>query len=118
MLFRSGMITHAETSELLSKKIISRFKNPDERLQVSIRSKEMWKDPVIKAKISRSVKTTKQTKFKFLQYTSDMTLVKVWNTVEDILIANPTYKWQNIYSVCNGYKKRCYGYVWKKELKI
>lgn len=113
----NGMITHPETSKLITKKLINRFKNPDERLRISIQSTKLWEDPIIKAKMSKSVKTTKQNKFKFLQYTSDMTLVKTWDSVEEIINNNPTYKWQNIYSVCNGYKKRCYGYVWRKELK-
>jgi hypothetical protein len=34
-----------------------------------------------------------------------------------IIKANPNFKWQNIYSVCNGYKPTYMGFIWKKELK-
>lgn len=44
--------------------------------------------------------------------------IKTFDSVEDIILENPSYKWQNIYSVCNGYKKSYMGYIWKKELKI
>lgn len=36
----------------------------------------------------------------------------------DFLNNYPYYKWQNIYSVCNGYKPSIYGYIWRKESKI
>jgi hypothetical protein len=65
-----------------------------------------------------SLKATKRKKYRFIQYDLEMNIVKIWDAVEDIIAENPTYKWQNIYSVCNGYKKRIYGYVWKKENKI
>jgi hypothetical protein len=55
--------------------------------------------------MSLNVKLNKQKKYKFLQLAEDGTLLKVYDTVEDIIKENPTYKWQNIYSVCNGYKK-------------
>ena len=45
-------------------------------------------------------------------------ILETFETIEEIINKYPQYKWQNIYSVCNGYKKRIYGFKWKKELKI
>lgn len=56
--------------------------------------------------------------YDFEQYSKDGVLLKVWESVEDIISENPDYKWQNIYSVCNGYKKSYRGFIWKKKLKI
>ena len=67
--------------------------------------------------MSITLKLIKQ-KYDFLQLNEDNSLVKRYNTVEQIIQENPTFKWQNIYSVCNGYKKRMYGYKWKNVLKI
>ncbi len=74
-----------------------------------------WKNnPEIKKEMARKV-SEKMLKYKIEQYSHDKKiLIKVWNSVQDIIRENPTYKWQNIYSVCNGYKKKIYGYVWCK----
>lgn len=47
-----------------------------------------------------------------------MILVREYNSVKQVIEENPDYKWQNIYSVCNGYKPSIYGYIWRKESKI
>jgi len=78
---------------------------------------KFWKDnPDIKERMSRKVSKSKQ-KYNFHQLNEDGSLVKIWPSVEDIIKVNPEWKWQNIYSVCNGYKKRIYGFKWKKVLK-
>ena len=56
----------------------------------------------------------KKMKYKFKQLNEDMTVVRAWDSINDIVAENPEWKWQNIYSVCNGYKKRIYGYKWEK----
>lgn len=58
----------------------------------------------------------KRTKYKFYQYTKDDNLVKIWDSVFDILQANPTYKRHNIYAVCSGEKPSMYGYKWIKVI--
>lgn len=73
----------------------------------------MWKDQVLLAGMAQKIKLQKR-KYKFDQYTRDGVFVRRWDTVEDIVTANPGYKWQNIYSVCNGYKPTYMGSVWKK----
>lgn len=113
-----GMIPHKETIKKLSDAQNKRFSDPKERLKVSKRSKKFWKEnPDRKREMSLKLKELKQ-KYTFLQLSEEGVLIKEYNTVDDIIKENPTYKWQNIYSVCNGYKKRIYGYKWEKKLKI
>lgn len=58
----------------------------------------------------------KRNQFKFYQYTKDDELVKVWDSVLDILNQNPTYKRHNIYAACSGEKPSMYGFKWVKVL--
>lgn len=85
--------------------------------KLRITSSEIWKDEDKKARMAEKVSKSKM-KYTFEQYTKDGEFVKEWDSIKDIIESNPTYKWQNIYSVCNGYKKTIYGYVWKKKPKI
>ena len=52
------------------------------------------------------------------QYSKDGEFINKFDSIKSIIEENPSYKWQNIYSVCNGYKKSYMGFIWKKELKI
>lgn len=80
-------------------------------------SKQFWKDnPDVKTNMSKKLSKIKQ-KFYYLQLTNDAVIIKVWNSIYEITTSNPSYKWQNIHSVCNGHKKRIYGYKWQKVLK-
>lgn len=94
----------------------TRNHSEERRKETSEFFKEFWKDESRKQQMITNLKLTKKKKYKFLQLKNGV-LVKEWDCVEDIIKENPTYKWQNIYSVCNGYKKRIYGFEWKKELK-
>lgn len=88
--------------------------NPEIRTKISIEKKEFWKNnPEIKAQMAENVSKSKK-KYNFEQYTKDNILIKIWEDIDEIISENPTYKWQNIYSVCNGYKPTIYGYKWKK----
>lgn len=53
-------------------------------------------------------------KYYYLQKTKDGKLVKRWETIREILKANPTYRRQGIYSNVNGYKGSHRGFVWEK----
>ena len=87
--------------------------------KVSIASINLWKDKTKKSNMAAKVSKTKCKKHKFLQFDKlTHELIKTWDSVKDIVNENPGYKWQNIYSVCNGYKKSYRGFIWKKELKI
>lgn len=80
----------------------------------SIKSTLMWKDLNKKNQMAEKVKLAKR-QFIFHQYDLNDNFIKTWYSVEDILFSNPTWKWQNIYSVCNGYKPTYRGFKWKKE---
>lgn len=76
-----------------------------------------WKDnPDAKRQMARKVSLSKR-KYNFEQYTREGEYIKTWESVENILQENPTWKWQNIYSVCNGYKPTYRNFVWKKVPK-
>ena len=76
---------------------------------------EMWKaNPVAKSAMALKLSKIKQ-QYRFIQCQLTGGIVKTWGTVKEIIAINPEYKWQNIYSVCNGYKPTYMGYVWKKE---
>lgn len=84
------------------------------RSKISKKSKSFWKNnPEKKKEMARKV-SEKKKKYKFKQLNEAGELLKEWDSIEDIISANPTWKWQNIYSVCNGYKKRIYGFKWVK----
>lgn len=84
------------------------------RNKISEKSKEVWKDLELKAQMANKVKLLKRT-YMFHQYDLGGNFIKTWGSVEEIINAYPDWKWQNIYSVCNGYKPTYRGYVWKKE---
>jgi len=112
------MIIHDETRERLSKAQKKRFQDPEQRKKQGKISSKFWKEnPDVKKEMSKKV-AQKKHKYHILQYDKNMNFIKEWFSVEEIIKSNPDYKWQNIYSVCNGYKKTMYGYVWKKKLKI
>lgn len=84
--------------------------------KLSVASKKLWSDEDKKKGMAEKVRS-KKLKYDFYQYTKDGVLVQIWPDVKSILEKNPTYKWQNIYSACNGYKPTYMGFVWKKVLK-
>jgi group I intron endonuclease len=84
----------------------------DWKSKISIASKKMWSNPEKRKQVSNSVSKAKE-KYKFLQY-KDGLLIRTWESVKEIVSENPNYKWQNIYSVCNGYKHTYMGFIWKK----
>lgn len=52
--------------------------------------------------------------FDFGQYDYDGNLIRSWGCVEEIVMNNPSYKWQNIYAACNGSKPTAYGFMWRR----
>lgn len=79
-------------------------------------SSEMWKDEEKRKRMAKKVSVSKR-KYRFRQYTRDGDFIREWDSVEQILNEHPSYKWQNIYAVCGGYKPTYMGYVWEKVLK-
>jgi group I intron endonuclease len=107
-----------ETRIKLSEAQLNRYKNnPDENKKISEFFKKYWSNEENLNTMRNSLKLSKR-KYNFLQYDKNKNFIKKWNSVDEIIENNPDYKWQNIYSVCNGYKKSYKGYIWEKELKI
>lgn len=114
----SGMIPLESTRKKYSEALHRRYSNPEERIRVSKRTSKFWKEnPDIKESMGNKIKKIKQ-KYRFYKMDEEENILESFETIEELLNKYPQYKWQNIYSVCNGYKKRMYGYKWKKELKI
>jgi group I intron endonuclease len=111
----TGCVVSLETRKKLSESQIKRFSDPKERQKVS---HTYWKDnPEATKEMAKKVSEA-TTKYYINQYSKDEQFIKRWNSVKEITEQNPSYKWQQIYSVCSGHKPSIYGFVWKKELKL
>jgi len=86
------------------------------RNKMSISSIQTWSDFDKRKDMVAKVKIAKR-KYIFDQFTRENVFIRTWDSVDDIILENPTYKWQNIYSVCNGYKPTYMNYIWKKRDK-
>lgn len=111
-----------EMKQNLSNKIKDQFKNgrvtnPENGKKGSeVRNKKWEKNPELKEQMKEKVRKA-ITQYKIEQYDKNtLQLIKTWDCVNDIIIANPTYKKHNIYAVCSGEKKSMYGYIWIKVL--
>ena len=114
----SGMIPLESTRKKYSEAQIKRFSNPNERLKQKISQEKFWNNnKLAREEMSKKVSEAKK-KFIFYKLDENENILERFNSIEEIISKNPHYKWQNIYSVCNGYKKRIYGYKWKKEQMI
>ncbi len=86
----------------------------EQKDKISKSSSLLWKDEDKKRKMALKL-SEKKTKFKIAQCKIKTNeILHIYNSVKEVINLNPEYKWQNIYSVCNGYKKAMYGYSWKK----
>ena len=57
-----------------------------------------------------------KTKYIIKQFTKDTKeLVNIYDSVQDVVDKNPSYKKHNIYSACSGAKSTIYGFIWTKE---
>jgi group I intron endonuclease len=139
---RTRMLVHAETLALYSKRVGE--KNPnfgkrwsDEqklhmsnlkkqhavtnpcsevvRMKLSAASSARFAvmTPEQKSNFSKKVSESKR-KYRFIQKYRNGLPVKIWESVAAIIEANPGWKWQNVYSVCDGYKKTYMGFGWEK----
>ncbi len=92
----------------------SYINNPSRIIIHSKITSEYWKNnPDKKEDMSKKLSIIKL-KYKIQQFDKNNIFIKEYNSVEQVIKENPTYKWQNIYSVCNGYKPSIYGYIWYK----
>lgn len=110
-----------EQKEKVSKKIKEQYRNGrtinmDNIIKGIFERNRRWEEnPELKEKMIQKLSKI-NTKYKIYQYTKQMELVKVWNTVNDIIKENSNYKKHNIYAVCSGEKPSMYGYIWRKIL--
>lgn len=111
------MICSDETKLKIKESLKKRFSKQSERDKASEFFKVFWQENPDKLESMRSKIKDKNHKYTIQQFDKQHNFIKEWNSVEDIIKENPTYKWQNIYSVCNGYKPTIYGYIWKKNLR-
>lgn len=84
--------------------------------KLSAASSKKWENEALKKQMAEKVSKAKE-KYDFEQRTKQGDLIRVWGSIKEIVSENPSYKWQNIYSVCNGYKKSYMGFVWVKKEK-
>lgn len=114
----TSCIVSKDTRTLQSINRIQRYKDkPHLKEQTSKFFSNFWKNnPDILKEMSKKV-SKRMTKYYIYQYDkNDKTLIKIWNTVRDIIEENPQYKKHNIYAVCSGEKPSMYGYIWEKKL--
>lgn len=84
---------------------------------VEVRNKLWEEHPELKEKMKSNV-SKKIAEYSFEQYDKNSgELIKVWDSVYDILKEHPEWKRHNIYAACSGEKPSIYGYKWKKILK-
>lgn len=110
----TGLIVSEETREKLRQSQYKRFQDPEERKKCS---HDYWKRNPDKLKEMTINLSIERSEYNIFQYDRSGKLIKVWNTMMDILTENPTYKRGPIYGVCSGEKKTAYNYIWKKERK-
>ena len=93
------------------------FYNDEWKKKISEKSTLMWQDEEKKKAMGENVSKA-TTRWAIDQLTKAGELVRSYSSVKEVVAENPGFKWQNIYSVCNGYKKSYMGFVWVKRCKI
>lgn len=113
-----GMELHELTRKKMSESHKKRYENEEERIKFGESSRKFWKEnPEIKEQMKKKLQKI-HSKYEFHQLNKETNeLIKVWETISDIMDSNPNYKKHNIYAVCSGEKPSIYGYKWKKYLK-
>lgn len=92
------------------------FYGDEWKAKQSAHSTAMWQNQEKRQAMGRKVALKKQ-KYDYLQFTREGEFVRRWLSVEEIIRANPDWKWQNIYSACHGHKPTYRGFIWRQELK-
>jgi group I intron endonuclease len=95
-----------------------RYSSEETRNKHSESSKKFWElNPEKKEQMRKRVSEARTT-YKIAQYTKEGILVKIWDTMLQILTDNPDFFRVAIYNCVNGHKKSYRGFLWKKLLKI
>ena len=90
------------------------YKTEQCRLRKSEIRKKFWANPENAKKLAEKLKIVKR-KYHFYKYDRSGKLLEIYTSLARIIELNPGYKWQNIYSVCNGYKPTYMGFVWRSR---
>jgi len=88
------------------------------RAKIGKAASEVWaNNPELKAQMARNVALAKSV-YRIYQYDKiTLDLVRVWDSMQEIIDENPDYHKIAIYSVANGHKKSYRGFVWRTEIK-
>lgn len=94
------------------------MKTDEYKTYISELSKNLWKNEEKKLAMAKKVSEATSI-YRFYQYCKNTgELVRIWNSIGEIIEENPDYHRIAIYSVCNGWKKSYRGFVWRSELKV
>jgi group I intron endonuclease len=86
-------------------------------LGIKARNEKWEQNPQLKKNMKKKT-SIKNTEYSFYQYDKNTEeLIKIWDSVYDILEEHPEWKRHNIYAACSGEKPSIYGFKWKKVLK-
>jgi group I intron endonuclease len=109
----TGLICSDETRKRLSESQKKRWSNLEARKELGEKIKDRWLDEERLSRMKNSLSISRS-RYYILQQTKDGEIVKLWNTMKQLLDSNPEYKRHNIYAVCSGEKPSMYGFTWKK----
>jgi group I intron endonuclease len=110
----TGLIVSEETREKLRKSQIKRFENLEQRENLSLKSKEFWKNNPDKLKLMSEKVANKIRKYKIGKFDYDSEeLIEVFETRKQIGIKYPEFYVQAILGCCQGTKNSYKGFKWK-----
>lgn len=94
------------------------MQSPEWKVKLSENAKLLWKDEAKKAAMAEKVAEAKSTLmfYQYCKYSGE--LIRIWNSMREIMTEHPDWHDKAIYSVCNGYKKSYLGFTWKSEEKV
>lgn len=93
---------------------LGRYSSEETRRKHSEISRKFWEDNPDKKEQMKSKVSEKRTTYKIGQYTMSGELVRIWDTMLELLKSNPDYHRISIYSCMNGHKKSYRSFVWRK----
>lgn len=115
---KTNMIVTQETRDLMSKNRKQyMIDHPERRDQMSKQSTEYFSKQENRDSVALAVKKAKQAVSKFYQFTREGEFIQEFDTLDDILLTYPDYKWQNIYGACNGSKPTYKNCKWRRVPK-
>lgn len=93
---------------------LGRYSSEETKRKHSESSMRFWKENPDKKEQMKKAVSLARTEYKIAQLTKEGDLITVWETMFDILTANPDYFRIAIYNCINGHKKSYRGFLWRK----